>query len=94
MLSSGSGLAATKTTTSSCRSELSTTPSDIRGRLTTRWSRPGQPGRLRLCDTRPWLAGRLISRPLGVRRVARDAQRAPTTTLSLCGGTHNDEGLS
>src|SRR3990172_648043 len=36
-------------------------------RLTTRWSRPGQPGRLRICDTRPWLAGRLISRPLGAQ---------------------------
>ena len=32
--------------------------------LTTRWSRPGQPG-LGFMRYWPWLAGRLISRPLG-----------------------------
>ncbi len=35
------------------------------GRLTTRWSRPGQPGLAISCDTSLGLAGRLISRPLG-----------------------------
>ena len=34
-------------------------------RLTTRWSRPGQPGVWLSCDTSLGLAGRLISRPLG-----------------------------
>jgi hypothetical protein len=34
--------------------------------LTTRWSRPGQPGARISCDTRSGPAGRLISRPLGV----------------------------
>ena len=33
--------------------------------LTTRWSRPGQPSQIQICDTRLRLAGRLISRPLG-----------------------------
>ena len=41
----------------------------LRARLTTRWSRPGQPGRLHLRDTRLRLAGRLISQPLGVASI-------------------------
>jgi len=48
------------------RRRLPTRLQEIGLRLTTRWSRPGQPGRLRLRDTRPRLAGRLISRPFGV----------------------------
>ena len=55
----------------------------IRRRLTSRCSRPGQPGIWLWRDTGLWLAGRLISRPLGELMGDPDSEKSKRVTDAM-----------